>query len=141
MVRPFAPKSQAAWNLSVAFVVTQILSCGIAPRTMVQAEAQSPSMMIVWPECRRYYGPSALFPPPQASASDYSHDRDQRESTQQFRAGTIAQCVGCQAQRILARGDRLFSVEISTGAEQSGGPDYLQGWSLVDPGASQRESH
>src|SRR6516164_8595944 len=39
MVRPLAPKSQAAWNPSVAFVVTQILSCGIAPRTMVQAEA------------------------------------------------------------------------------------------------------
>src|SRR6516164_2269425 len=83
----------------------------------------------------------ALFPSPQAAASDYSHNGNQRESTQQFRARTLAQCVGCQAQRILARGHRLFSVEISTGAEQSGGPDYLQVWSLVNPGASQRESH
>src|SRR6516165_6881197 len=89
----------------------------------------------------RACGPNALFLPPQAAASDYSHDGNQRESAQKFRAGALAQCVGCQAQRILARGDRLFRVEVSTGAEQSGGPDYLQGGSCLDSGASQREGH
>src|ERR1700676_1797741 len=51
--RPFEPKSHAAWKPRLAFDVTQILSCGIAPSTMVQAEAQRPSMMTVSPELRR----------------------------------------------------------------------------------------
>jgi len=51
--RPLAPKSQAAWKPSSACEVTQILSRGTAPRTMVQAEAQRPSMMTVSPDERR----------------------------------------------------------------------------------------
>src|SRR3982074_3950337 len=45
IARPLAPKSHAAWNPRVAFDVTQILSCGTAPRTMVQAEAHRTSIM------------------------------------------------------------------------------------------------
>jgi hypothetical protein len=36
----------------VAFSVTQIRSRGIAESTMVQAEAQRPSMITLWPEAR-----------------------------------------------------------------------------------------
>ena len=49
--RPLVPKSQAAWKPRLACEVTQIRSCGMAPRTMVQAEAQRPSMMTVSPDC------------------------------------------------------------------------------------------
>src|SRR5450759_245480 len=51
--RPLAPKSHAAWNPRLACEVTQILSCGTAPSTMVQADAHRPSMMTVSPELRR----------------------------------------------------------------------------------------
>src|ERR1700738_1225873 len=51
--RPLAPKSHAAWKPRLARDVTQILSCGTAPRTMVHAEAHRPSMMTVSPEVRR----------------------------------------------------------------------------------------
>ena len=51
--RPFAAKSQAAWKPKLARDVTQILSCGTAPRTMVHADAHRPSMMTVSPEVRR----------------------------------------------------------------------------------------
>ncbi len=51
--RPLAPKSHAAWNPRLALDVTQILSWGTAPRTMVQAEAHRPSMITVSPEVRR----------------------------------------------------------------------------------------
>src|ERR1700691_1332891 len=53
IARPLAPKSHAAWNPRVACEVTQILSCGTAPRTMVQAEAHKPSMITASPELRR----------------------------------------------------------------------------------------
>ena len=43
----------AAWKPRLACDVTQILSCGTAPRTMVQAEAQRPSMMTCSPDERR----------------------------------------------------------------------------------------
>src|ERR1700730_7709737 len=48
--RPLAPKSHAAWKPRLACDVTQILSWGTAPRTMVQAEAQRPSMMTCSPD-------------------------------------------------------------------------------------------
>src|ERR1700679_992348 len=51
--RPLAPKSHAAWNPRLACEVTQILSWGTAPRTIVQAEAHRPSMITVSPEERR----------------------------------------------------------------------------------------
>src|ERR1700679_1640691 len=51
--RPLAPKSHAAWNPRLACDVTHILSCGTAPRTMVQADAHRPSMTTVSPELRR----------------------------------------------------------------------------------------
>jgi hypothetical protein len=44
---PRGPKSHAAWKASFACDVTQILSAGIVERTMVQADAQRPSMMTV----------------------------------------------------------------------------------------------
>jgi hypothetical protein len=51
--RPSPPKSHAAWKPRLARDVTQILSCGTAPRTMVHAEAHRPSIMTVSPEVRR----------------------------------------------------------------------------------------
>src|SRR4029079_7721562 len=51
--RPLAPKSHAAWKPRLADEVTQIRSWGTAPSTMVQAEAQRPSMITVSFEVRR----------------------------------------------------------------------------------------
>ena len=84
---------------------------------------------------------ASFLQPPQPAARDHPRDGNQSKRAQQFRAGTLAQCVGCEAQRILASGDRLISAEASTGAEQSGGRDYLQGWSRLERGTSQREGH
>jgi hypothetical protein len=47
--RPPGPRSQAAWKARFAFSVTQILFDGTFESTIVQAEAQSPSMTTVWP--------------------------------------------------------------------------------------------
>src|SRR3977135_410806 len=43
VLRPLEAGFQAAWNPSRAREVTQILSGGTEPRTMVQAERQTPS--------------------------------------------------------------------------------------------------
>ena len=51
--RPLASKSHAAWKPKLARGVTQILSRGTMPRTIVHAEAHKPSMMTVSPEVRR----------------------------------------------------------------------------------------
>ena len=51
--RPLASKSHAAWKPKLARDVTQILSRGTTPRTIVHAEAHRPSMMTVSPEVRR----------------------------------------------------------------------------------------
>src|SRR3954453_4816506 len=67
--RPLEPKSQAAWNPGLAFGVTQILSCGAPPRTMLQAEAHRPSIRTAWPELRRSWYLSTYVPirPPRSS--------------------------------------------------------------------------
>src|SRR5438270_180252 len=59
IARPLAPKSHAAWKPSVACDVTQILSRGRAPRTMVHAEAQRVSS---WTKSGFAGGPGATRP-------------------------------------------------------------------------------
>ena len=51
--RPLASKSHAAWKPKLARDVTQILSRGTMPRTIVHADAHSPSMTTVSPEVLR----------------------------------------------------------------------------------------
>jgi hypothetical protein len=70
IVRPSPPKSHAAWKPRLARDVTQILSRGTAPRTMVHAEAHRPSIMTVSPEARRlsYLLTYAPIRPPRSSA-------------------------------------------------------------------------
>jgi hypothetical protein len=48
-----APKSKAVWKPRAAWEVTQILSWGTEPSTIVQAEEQRPSMITFRPELRR----------------------------------------------------------------------------------------
>src|SRR5262249_23627258 len=84
MARPLVPKSQAAWKPRVACEVTQMRSWGIAPRTMVQAEAQSPSMITASPELRRplvFVEVGAA--PPAAVVRDPDHGMAWRHSQQQ----------------------------------------------------------
>ena len=50
---PRAPKSHAAWTPRLAREVTQIRSGETEPRTMVQAEAHRPSIMMLSLEFRR----------------------------------------------------------------------------------------
>lgn len=50
--RPRGPISQAAWKPNSAREVTQILLEGKLAKTIVQADAQKPSIITVWPEAR-----------------------------------------------------------------------------------------
>src|ERR1700743_3829556 len=70
MARPVVPRSYAAWKPRLACDVTQILSCETVPRTMVQADRHSPSMMTVSPEVRMASYRSRYFPirPPRSPA-------------------------------------------------------------------------
>src|SRR5262245_51921869 len=52
---PRAPKSQAAWKPRLARDVTQMRSGETAPRTMVQADAHRPSIMMLSLELRRLW--------------------------------------------------------------------------------------
>jgi len=53
IVRPFGPKSQAAWNPSLRTTSRKFCHGETAARMMVQAEAQKPSITTVSPELRR----------------------------------------------------------------------------------------